>query len=152
MAFTLPLDTYSPDQLSGLVLELQDLATSVRDAANRGEGAVQMSPDLAALLTQNKVADNDAAAIEQLAREAADTLEKAPTIHILLAAMPGRAQKRQFITWFRTEVSPTALLTFAARSDLGGGAIIQAGSHLYDLSFRRGIIDAKARLTEIAGV
>lgn len=152
MAFTLPLDTYSPDQLSGLVLELQDLATSVRDATNRGEGAPQMSPDLANLLTQNKVADNNAAAIEQLAREAADTLEKAPTIHILLAAMPGRAQKRQFITWFRAEISPTALLTFAARSDLGGGAIIQAGSHLYDLSFRRGIIDSKARLTEIAGV
>jgi F0F1-type ATP synthase delta subunit len=152
MAFSLPLDTYSPDQLSGLVLELQDLATSVRDATNRGEGAVQMSPDLATLLTQNNVADNDAGAIEQLAREAADTLEKAPTIHILLAAMPGRAQKRQFITWFRTEVSPTALLTFAARSDLGGGAIIQAGSHLYDLSFRRGIIDSKARLTEIASV
>jgi hypothetical protein len=152
MAFILPLDTYSPDQLSGLVLELQDLASSTRDATNRGEGAPQMSPDLAGLLTQNKVADNDIAAIEQLAHDAADTLEKAPTIHILLAAMPGRAQKRQFISWFRTEVSPMALLTFAARSDLGGGAIIQAGSHLYDLSFRRGIIDAKKRLTEIADV
>lgn len=153
MSFALPIDTYSPDQLSSLVLELQDLAAAVRDGAARKDvERPQLSADLANLLNENKVADNDAAAIEALTKAAGEALDKAPTIHILLAAMPGRAQKRQFVTWFRTEVSPLALLTFAARSDLGGGAIIQAGSHLYDLSFRRGIIDNKARMTELAGV
>ena len=153
MSFALPADTYSPDQLSVLVLELQDLAAAVRDAAARKDGsAPELSADLTALLNENKIADNDVAAIEQLAKDASATLEQAPTVHILLAAMPGRVQKRQFVAWFRTQVHPLTLLTFAARSDLGGGAIVQAGSHLYDLSFRRGIIDAKARLTEIAGV
>lgn len=151
--FALPVDTYSPDQLSELVLELHDLVATVRDATARSDVAhPQLSADLANLLNENKVADNDAAAIEELAKAANSTLEQAPTVHILLAAMPGRAQKRQFVTWFRTELHALTLMTFAARSDLGGGAIIQAGSHLYDLSFRRGIIDNKAKLTELAGV
>jgi len=149
----LPIDTYSPDQLSGLVLELQDLGSAARNnAARKSTEPLELSPDLSLLLRENNIADNDIAAIEALSKEVQTALEKAPTVHILLAAMPGRAMKRQFVTWFRTEVSPFALLTFAARSDLGGGAIIQTGSHLYDLSFRRGIIDNKARLTEIAGV
>jgi hypothetical protein len=153
MSMSLPIDTYSPDQLSGLVLALQDLATAVRDAQARQQDATpNVSADLAALLNENKIADNDIAGIETLAKEAQVVLEKAPTIHILLAAMPGRAVKRQFVTWFRTQINPATLMTFAARSDIGGGAVIQAGSHLYDLSFRRGIIDNKARLTEIAGV
>lgn len=152
-SFALPLDTYSPDQLSTLVLELQDLSSAVRDATARKDTAhPQLSADLANLLNENNVADNDAAAIEELTKAAAQALDKAPTVHILLAAMPGRAQKRQFVTWFREQINPLTLMTFAARSDLGGGAIIQAGSHLYDLSFRRGIIDNKAKLTELAGV
>lgn len=151
--FTLPIDTYSPDQLSSLILELQDLVAAVRDAAVRKDNVhPQLSADLAGLLNENKIADTDVVSLEELNRMASTTLEKAPTVHILLAAMPGRAQKRQVVSWFRTEVHAQTLLTFAARSDLGGGAIIQAGSHVYDLSFRRGIIDNKARMTEIAGV
>lgn len=153
MTLALPQDTYSPDQLSGLVLELQDLAASVRDASARRERELApVSADLQALLHENNIAQTDLAGIEALGAATAQLLETAPTVHILLAAMPGRTMRRQFVAWFRTNVSPATLMTFAVRSDLGGGAIIQAGSHLYDLSFRRGIIDNKARLTEIAGV
>lgn len=150
---TLPLDIYSPDQLSELVLTLQDLATTIRDAAARREQTEHtLSPDLEQLLAANNAAATDAAAVETLTKDIEALLDKAPTVHILLAASANRAMKRQFVTWFRTEISPDTLMTFAARSDLGGGAIVQAGSHLYDLSFRRGIIDNKKRLTEIAGV
>ena len=153
MNLRLPVDTYSPDQLSGLVLELQDLAAAARDrAARREDTQFDLSPNLAALLAENNVADNDVPAIETLTKGATTLIDTTPSVHILLAAMPGRAIKRQIVTWFRTNISPRALLTFAVRSDLGGGAIVQAGSHLYDLSFRRGIIDNKARITEIAGV
>ncbi len=153
MAFVLPLDTYSPDQLSELVLELQDLASAVRDntARNTGEQAV-LSPGLTELLAANKIDQTDIAAVEALGKDAQVTLDKAPTVHVLLASMPNRTVKRQFSQWFREQIHPLVLLTFAARTDLGGGAVVQAGSHLYDLSFRRGIIDNKKRLTEIAGV
>lgn len=151
----LPVDTYSPDQLSELVLELQDLTAAVRDSSVRQKSDAEQpaaSPGLAELLAANKVVVTDIAAIESLAKDAATTLDTAPTVHILLSSMPGRAMRRQFVTWFRTQINPLILMTFAARGDIGGGAIIQAGSHLYDLSFRRGIITNKSRLTEIAGV
>lgn len=156
MNIVLPVDTYSPDQLSELILELQDLATAVRDNTVRSEGAAAeppvMSQGLIELLEANKIDVNDVASIEALAKETAATLDTAPTVHILLSAMPGRPMRRQFATWFREHIHPHTLMTFAARSDLGGGTIVQAGSHLYDLSFRRSILDNKKRLTEIAGV
>lgn len=156
MSVALPTDVYSPDQLSELLLQLQDVISVVRgNIARTGNGQaepVTLSPELEQLLTGNTIAVDDTDALESLAQELEIILDKAPSVHVLLAAMPGRAIRRQLVTWFRTEVNPLTLLTFAARSDLGGGAIVQAGSHLYDLSFRRSIIDNKARLTEIAGV
>lgn len=149
----LPIDVYSPDQLSELVLELQDLAAALRDETARGEkNEIAISPDLAALLNANQTNSTDIEAIEALTKDAEATLQAAPTVHILLAASPNRVIKRQLVEWFRTEINPQTLMTFAARSDLGGGAIVQAGSHLYDLSFRRSITDNKSRMTEIAGV
>jgi hypothetical protein len=151
----LSVDVYSPDQLSELLLQIQDVAGVVRGAAARKDAEqepVTLSPELEQLLTVNKVTVDDVAALDALSKEIQVTLDRAPAVHILLAAMPGRAIRRQLVTWFRTQVNPLTLITFAARSDLGGGAIVQAGSHLYDLSFRRSIIDNKKRLTEIAGV
>lgn len=153
MSVQLPLDTYSPDQLSELILELQDAAGQARDNTVRGQAdASPQSPNLVALLDANKIAPTDADALETLSKDIAAILDKAPTVHILLSSMPNRPVKRQFALWFRTQIHPLTLITFAARGDLGGGAIIQTGSHLYDMSFRRSIIDNKARLTEIAGV
>ena len=150
----LPLDTYSPDQLSDVVLELQDLTAAMRDNSVRkqADSETVTSPALAELLAANNIAINDISGVETLAKDVAATLDSAPTVHILLSSMPGRAVRRQFATWFRSQINPLTLMTFAARSDIGGGAIIHAGSQLYDLPFRRTILDNKSRLTEIAGV
>lgn len=155
MSLVLPVDIYSPDQLGELILELQDLASAVRDSEARSDttpASPVMSQNLIELLEANSVDTSDSANIEALARETATTLDKAPTVHILLSAMPRRPMRRQFATWFREQIHPQTLMTFAARSDLGGGTIVQAGSHLYDLSFRRSILDNKKRLMEIARV
>ncbi len=155
MSLVLPVDIYSPDQLSELVLELQDLASAVRDSDARSDATAEppnMPQSLIELLAANSVDARDVAGIEALAKETANTLDKAPTVHILLSAMPSRTLRRQFATWFRGQIHPHILMTFAARSDLGGGTIIQTGSRLYDLSFRRSIINNKKRLTEIASV
>ena len=156
---TLPVDVYSPDQLSELVIELQGTIDGLRDAAARAKtnaAAQTYKPDISAeleqLLSQNRIDLTNIAALETLAKDLQLVLEKSPSVHMLLAATPVRTMKRQFVTWFRTEIHPLTLVTFAARGDLGGGAIVQAGSHLYDFSFRRRLLDNKSRLTEIAGV
>lgn len=156
MSMVLPADISSPDQLGEVLLELQDVVTAVRSAqARTTQGAIEppvLSGDLAQLIQRTNVNVGDIAALEALAQDIRRTLDTAPTAHILLSATPTRSMKRTLTTWFRTEIDPQILLSFAARSDLGGGAVIQVGSHLYDFSFRRTILDHKSRLTELAGV
>lgn len=158
MNMVLPVDVASPDRLSELLLELQDVLSALRDAMAQRKTArapldtIGLSPELDQLLEKNRIAANDTAALETLAKNLTDLLEHAPVAHLLLAAMPGRALRRQIVEWFRAEINPLALVTFTARGDIGGGLVLQTGSHVYDWSFRRAIIDNRSRLTEIAGV
>lgn len=155
MSFALPPDIYSPDQLSQAVLDLQDLASHVRSASARGTPKEELkdAPELMLqLLKANGVDKHDITAVEALADEAQKTLNSAPTARIMLAAAPGTIIKREVTDWFRKNTSPLVLLTFSARSDLGGGIVVQAGSRLYDMSFRRQILENKTRISEIAGV
>ncbi|HSE60799.1 MAG TPA: hypothetical protein VLA88_00735, partial [Candidatus Saccharimonadales bacterium] len=69
---------------------------------------------------------------------------------VVLAAPANRTLKRQLTVWFRTQIHPLSLLTFTFRTDIGGGIILQAGSHMYDYSFRAVILDNKQRLMEFA--
>lgn len=152
----LPVDIYSPDQLSALILEVGGYSGRLRDAAVRaktGSGQVSLPevPDLLAqLLEESGIKPNDTTAIDGLRKELEEKLKKSPVVHLMLAAHPTAAIKRQFTTWFRTEINPEILLTFAVRSDIGGGLILQAGSHVYDFSFKRRLLANKKRIAEIA--
>lgn len=155
---TLPVDVYSPDQLSEAIMELRSYTASQRDAVVRArahadnqtaEGQTQVSEALKHVLDSAQTAGES---LEQLLKQLEELLAKAPVAHLTLAALPNRAIKRQITLWFRTEIHPTMLLTFAARGDIGGGAVVHIGSHLYDLSFKKQILANKNRLTEIAGV
>lgn len=159
MSIALPIDVYSPDQLSGLVAELQSYRGRLRDAAVRAKtakskGAVVapvISEELMSLLRKSGVTADDGDALDTAHKELQKILKKAPVMHITLAALPNKTLKRQLTVWFRTQINPNSLLTFAARSDIGGGLMLQAGSHFYDYSFRERILANKKRLMEIAG-
>lgn len=155
----LPVDVYNPDQCSSLLLELHHYASLLRSAAIRAKAnpkgdneKPEPSSTLASLLRGCGVADDDAPALETLYKELQKSLRIAPTMHITLSVLPGRTLKRQLTVWFRTQIHPLSLLTFAARSDIGGGIILQAGSHLYDHSFRQRILANTKRIGELAGV
>lgn len=153
----LPVDVYSPDQLSALILEIGNYRGHLRDAAVRAKtGSKKQAPlpepsdILAQLLEESGVKPDDAEAVDTLRKELELKLKKSPVVHLLLAAHPTSAIKRQFTTWFRTEINSEILLTFAVRSDIGGGLILQAGSRVYDFSFKRRLIANKKRIAEIA--
>ena len=152
----LPVDLTSPDQLSATSMELTDYLSRLRDARVRAKtsGSDQQLPDMSHLLTDllqiSNVDPEDSAALEDLRSQLDTLLTKAPVVHLTLAGLPGRTVKRQITLWFRTEINPLTLLTFAARADLGGGVVVYAGSHVYDYSFRRHILDNKKRISELA--
>lgn len=159
MSTHVPVDIFSPDQLSGLIAELQayrgklrDMQVRTKTVQNKSIELPELSEPLVNLLRSSNVAPEDGQKIEGLQKELAIILKTAPVAHITLAASAGRTLKRQLTVWFRTQIHPHTLLTFATRSDIGGGLLLHAGSHFYDFSFRNLLLANKNRLTEIAGV
>jgi hypothetical protein len=154
----LPVDIYSPDQLSSLLLELHHYISDIRSHALRakakGEASepVEISPHLAALVRGSGADEKDITQLEALYKTLSEVLKTAPVMHLTLAAMPGRTLKRQLTVWFRTQIHPNSMLTFTTRSDMGGGIMLHAGSHFYDYSFRARVLANSKRIGELAGV
>lgn len=150
----LPVDIYSPDSLSATLFELSTYVSNLRDAGVRAKNGAKPEPP-AALAHVLDLLDTDPTNLEKLEKLSKDLeahLLKAPVVRVTLAALPGNAMKRQITSWFRSQISSDVLLTFVARADIGGGIVVQAGSHVYDFSFKRLLVANKARLAEIANV
>jgi len=151
----LPLDLYSPEQLSAVIIELRGYISALRDTAVRAKAAhaTAGTPHASALLLgtmhESATKATDQADTEKLLKQLEAIRDKAPTAHLLMAALPNRELKRKMTDWFRTEIHPFALLTFAVRADIGGGFILQTGSHVYNYSFREQILSHKSRISEI---
>jgi hypothetical protein len=156
VAVRLPLDLYSPEQLSAIIIELRGHISSLRDASVRAKAShtatsepVHTSALLLGVLRESGVSPTDQPADEKLLKELEAIRNKAPAVHLMMAALPNRDLKRKLTDWFRAEIHPYTLLTFAVRADIGGGVIVQAGSHVYNWSFREQILNHKSRISEI---
>lgn len=152
----LPLDLYSPEQLSAIIIELRSHISSIRDAAARARAVHDDTPAplhtsalLMAAMREVDVKPTDEPAAEKLLKQLEAIRDRAPAVHLMMAGLPNRDLKRKLTEWFRTEIHPYTMLTFATRADIGGGVIIQAGSHIYNYSFREQILSHKHRISEI---
>lgn len=156
MSVRLPADVYSPDHIGVVLWELGHLIDHRRNAATRAKvvsNAAAEEPHLSALLggvlRSSEIAADDLQALEQLQTGLRLVRDKAPVAHILLSASPTRVVKREIVGWFRTQLHAQCLVTFAMRSDIGGGFVLRIGSKQYDFSYRQRLLEDKHRLTEI---
>lgn len=153
----LPIELYSPDQLSAIMLELFTYTGNLRDTMVRAKTAhrkgTPKAPEISAMLLGvlhlADVAADDLDKTEKLLKELEHIRAHAPVIRITLAGLPNRELKQQLTVWFREQIHPSALLTFSVRSDIGGGIVLQAGSHIYDFSFKKQLLGKKQRIGEI---
>jgi hypothetical protein len=130
-------------------MELRAYIGARRDAARRSDHGGALEPAVSSEL-RSIIDSASGQSAEQLLSELEQLLKNAPSVHIITAAKPNITLKQQITAWFRTQIHPNTLLTFAQRRDLGGGVIVRAGSRIYDFSFKRKILDNKHRITEIA--
>lgn len=94
---------------------------------------------------------------ELLARSSLDQListlehftKKASTVTITLAAPANHLIKKQLVAWCRDNLSHNVLVNFEFRSALLGGMVVRSGSHIYDWSFRRQILEAGPKFPEV---
>ena len=156
MSLHLPVDLYSPDQLSAVILELHDYIGALRDRAAREkvgasapEEPLHVSALLLGALHGADVKKGDIRAAEVLLGALKLLRDKAPVVHVTLAGLPNRTMKRQLTVWFRTQIHKHALMTFAMRTDIGGGIVLRAGSHVYDFSLKQVLLSNKNKISEI---
>lgn len=150
-------DIYSPDLVGTVIMNLNTYQGELRDytARERTKSKAKRAvpePDalLSDLLQTNSLTNPTADSLDAFRASLEQLLEKAPVAHLTLAGLPNSIVKKKITAWFRTQVSPHMLLTFAVRHDIGGGAVVQTGSKVYDFSFKNLLIANKQKLAEIA--
>lgn len=73
----------------------------------------------------------------------------ASTLTITLAAPPTNDIKKTLVAWCRDNIAPDVLVSFQFNSTLLGGMVIRYGSRVFDWSFRRQILAARANFPEV---
>lgn len=120
--------------------------TQHHKAANRPELS-DAAEDLLNQARDNK--ELTIAKIESLLDYIDDCLRKSPTVRITLAAIPSSAVKHQIVAWLRANISSSILTDFRFNTSLLGGMVVISGSHIYDWSVRRQLLDSKDKLSGV---
>lgn len=70
--------------------------------------------------------------------------QQAPTMSITLAAPAGVQLRQQLVTWCRSEIRPDVLVDFRFNATILGGMVVRYGSHVFDWSWRRAVLNNRA--------
>jgi hypothetical protein len=89
------------------------------------------------------------ASLDALVEELQAIIETAPTLSITLAAPPSASIKKSLVAWCRTNIAADALISFSFNATLLGGMVVRFGSHVYDWSFRRQILENRNKIPEV---
>lgn len=157
MKLRLPDSVSSSQDLTALLLELQDYAkwfshNAIKERVHAKHATLPPVLSPAALELVRSVGKQELLNQKQL-DELVDALEHykktAVPITITLAAPPTRDVKQALVSWCREHISPTILVSFQFNSTLLGGMVVRYGSHIFDWSFRRQILQAKDTFPEV---
>lgn len=150
MSVVLPSQLHTPDQFGRILLELRNYTSKLRDRAVRRQVADivgEEMPPLSSLsnkvLEANGVTPAKGDAIDSLVQQLETLRKGAPVAHLTLVELPDSAARQELADWFRNSVHPHVLLTFAGRSDIGGGFLLRVGARQYDCTFRSQLLANK---------
>ena len=76
-------------------------------------------------------------------------MARQPVTHIMLAAPIPENLRLALIKWFRSQISPTALLKFEMNRNVLGGMVIRTSNRIIDLSFRQKLLDNRDHIPEM---
>lgn len=158
MKLKLPKTVASPQDLSALILEIKEYAKwyaheSIKMRVNATKSS-QNAPVLSAGASElirtwfgNK--EPNRLGFDGLVKTLEQYAKNSQLVTITLAAPAPNSLKATLVEWFRNNVSPDVLVSFQINSTLLGGMVVRLGSRVFDWSFRRQILDAKANFPEV---
>lgn len=151
-ALILPPSLTGQVGISHLLIEIESVDNDLGTQKIRSPGATLVVPaisrQLKEILELNKqsiVSSKDRAT---LIRQLKTTKEKAPVIHITFASEPEPSILVQLISWIRTNLHPSALVTIGVQPAIVGGCVFRTPDHIYDFSFRNQLVASKSLLTD----
>jgi hypothetical protein len=154
MAFDLPEAIYSPALLDSVIYDIQYYLDWHRQNLIRKKvGAKPKEEPTHSAETQIVIEAwlaGKKPTMESLER-LLDFLKKLdlPEVHVMLAALPNRAQRAKLAGWFRTNVTPHLLVSFVADRNLGGGVVVRTPNRVFDFSWKQQLLAGHAKLPEI---
>lgn len=91
------------------------------------------------------------ASIDSLLKALDAHRKSAPSITVTLAAIPSGELKAKLVGWIRKELEPDMLVNFRLNRNILGGMVVAYGSHVFDWSFRRKLLDSPVTFHEVLG-
>ncbi len=157
MKYSLPSSIISPQDLTIAIHEVQDYSAwahhetiKQKVGAHKPTVAPELNPATAELLGGwSKVNGTTADSYRQLIESLEHIANHAPTITITLAAPAPQQVKEHIVAWCRHSLAESVLVTFSFNSTILGGLVVRAGSHIYDWSLHRRLIDSAHSFTEV---
>lgn len=154
--FELPTLVFGPVEVHRLQRELESLEDYIAQAAIREAGKQPPLPktsrNLDALAGNNNLnllLPNDR---QLLATFLKNVDQKAPVIHISLAADPSSAFTAKLVAWLRTNIHPYALLHLGLQPTIAAGCIVRTANKEFDFSLRNRFYEQRELLiSELAG-
>ncbi|HUC96100.1 MAG TPA: F0F1 ATP synthase subunit delta [Candidatus Saccharimonadales bacterium] len=157
MKLKLPGSIASSQDLTSLTMEIHDYARwfaheSIKKQVDAKDGSQSPTLSSGALeLLRDWKAD------QQISSQSLDVLIKtleeyasdSPSMTITLAASPTSSLKTTLVSWCRENVAPDILVSFRFNSSLLGGMVVQYGSHVFDWSFKRKILENRGTFPEV---
>lgn len=119
-----------------------------------GAGSKTTAPELSpaaknCLKTYVPSSGKATAALDELVEELDKLSVSAEHITITLAAPVPGSLKQTLVNWCRDNLAADILVSFQFNANLLGGMVVRSGSHIFDWSFRRQILDNRGKFPEV---
>jgi hypothetical protein len=154
VAFKLPPEVETPNQLLGSCFEVERYSAWLRDSTARQKVMVADIPEPS--LTGVTLAVIRAwQGAKKVTPESLDSLVVAltslhvPVLNLSLAAVPPPALRERLVQWVRTNCHAEALVNFVTDATIGGGVVIRTPDHIYDHSFRVRLMAGRGVLAKV---
>lgn len=105
-----------------------------------------LSPTTNELIQMNSVDQNN---LNELIESLENYVDNATSITVTLAAPPTGDIKASLTSWCRKNIASNILVNFRFNRTLLGGMVVRYGSHIFDWSFRRQILESGNNFPEV---
>lgn len=109
---------------------------------------VVLSDQLMDFLHTNRMQIGDSRVRSQLISQLHHLINDMPVVNVTFATEADADSLQKIVTWVRESVHPQAVIAVGLQPDLIGGVYIRTLNHVYDLSLRAQLKDARHLITE----